>query len=557
MLPVDQRRTASREFVSSDYFSFEMPFWQRDDRNFEVVIYEEDYKELCAWVLRKPNIETGGDLFGLWADKHKAVIQLALGPGKGCRRTSVSFYQDVKYLEQVGSYLTQREGICHIGEWHSHHQLGLARPSGGDENTVWNNMPTYNLSRFVIFIANIDASRHSYTVNIGCFLFEIDSKGERRPVLPGTFKILPREIQNPLSRKKEVKEKRSSGEEEKRGDGTNVNIKDLELKVDKGRKPLSVTMIRPVSKKKNYGEDAKSRPSKSTDNKERKTARRLNEATGEETSDAKRQKKEENDADKDTPDPDNSDRQGDSVTRDKVEAKPDGSEAQAAENDGGTDETEEEVTKEEKEGEEGETQADKEEMNKKEQAESMGAPDHEENDEKHHREENEVEEGIKTGVHESQENVRDQRNKEGDDSKEEEQSGAAKVESQPPPDQEKSEKSVNKPNQEEQKASAKSQGSHQSQQNQGGSVNNKEKPNKKPAGGPAAAGAGAGAKTRGKGGDKQGSAAASAASAAGKGTAAKGKKEEPKQKKGEEKKPTSQQSTKTSLKAPGRAKKAN
>ena len=183
---------------------------KRDNRKFEVVIYEEDYKELCAWVLRKPNIETGGDLFGLWADEYNAVIQFALGPGKKCRRTTASFYQDVDYLAEVGSYLTKNEGVCHIGEWHSHHQHGLARPSGGDENTVWNNMPTYKLKRFVIFIANIEASRQYYSVNIGCFLFEFDSDGERLPVIQGKFKILHGE--NPF-----FPEKGSEWEEKQRG----------------------------------------------------------------------------------------------------------------------------------------------------------------------------------------------------------------------------------------------------------------------------------------------------------------------------------------------------
>ena len=228
-----------------------MPFWrcseEKDERpEFEVMIYEEDYKELCAFVLRKPNIETGGDLFGLWADDYKAVIQLALGPGKGLRRTSTSFYQDVKYLENVGSYLTENEGVCHIGEWHSHHQLGLARPSGGDENTVWNNMPTYNLSRFVIFIANIEASRQTYTVNIGCFLFQIDTdKGNQLPVKEGKFKILHAE--NPFSQKKEVKKKRSEGAEHEGGDEGNIDIKDLKLVEREGDRPY-VTFKRPIKR---------------------------------------------------------------------------------------------------------------------------------------------------------------------------------------------------------------------------------------------------------------------------------------------------------------------
>ena len=177
-------------------------------KSFEVLIYEQDYKELCSWVLRHKSIETGGDLFGLWSDNQTAVIQLALGPGKGCRRTESSFFQDVKYLEEVGSYLTCSEGLCHIGEWHSHHQHALARPSRGDENTVWNNMPTYGLDRFVIFIANIECSRKSTAVvNVGCFLFEFSNRGDgkrqRLPVLPGRFTILPGE--NPFGKKQEIR----------------------------------------------------------------------------------------------------------------------------------------------------------------------------------------------------------------------------------------------------------------------------------------------------------------------------------------------------------------
>jgi len=107
---------------------------------FKVLIYKSEYRQIQAWTAKFPNRETGGDLFGLWLDERTAVVQLVLGPGKNCRRTSVSFYQDVEYLERVGNQLTTKEGLCHIGEWHSHHTLGLTRPSGGDENTVWSNM---------------------------------------------------------------------------------------------------------------------------------------------------------------------------------------------------------------------------------------------------------------------------------------------------------------------------------------------------------------------------------------------------------------------------------
>lgn len=165
------------------------------EREFTVAIYANEYKQICAWVWKQQSLETGGDLFGLWSDDHSAVIQLVLGPGSDCQRAAHSFYQDVGYLEKVGTNLTGKEGVCHIGEWHSHHTIGLKRPSGGDERTVWTNMPTYGLSRFILFIANIETrSYEREAVSVGCFLFEfVKGTNQKLDVLQGKFHLLPNE----------------------------------------------------------------------------------------------------------------------------------------------------------------------------------------------------------------------------------------------------------------------------------------------------------------------------------------------------------------------------
>ena len=103
-----------------------------------------------------PNIETGGDLFGLWKDEETVIIQQCIGPGKNCKRTTTSFYQDIEYLDRVGSLLTTEKGLCNVGEWHSHHQMGEPEPSDGDRRTVFDNMPELGLERFVLFIASIE-----------------------------------------------------------------------------------------------------------------------------------------------------------------------------------------------------------------------------------------------------------------------------------------------------------------------------------------------------------------------------------------------------------------
>ncbi|XP_065838130.1 uncharacterized protein [Oscarella lobularis] len=143
---------------------------------FKVVIHSGELAQIRQWVHRHQNIETGGDLFGLWSHENTAVIQFVLGPGKGSGRTNVSFFQNAEYLKNVGSILTERHGLCHIGEWHSHHRLGLAEPSSGDRHTVETNMPQYGWKRFIVFIANIPVdpipNSAANVAGIGCFLFE-------------------------------------------------------------------------------------------------------------------------------------------------------------------------------------------------------------------------------------------------------------------------------------------------------------------------------------------------------------------------------------------------
>lgn len=179
------------------------PFTRDTRPPFEMAIHNGELAQVQQWVLRHSNIETGGDLFGLWSTENTAVVQLVLGPGKRSRRTTTSFYQDARYLGEVGSRLTKDYGLCHIGEWHSHHTLGLAHPSSGDQSTVWRHMPSNGFKRFIVCIANIDNTQHSRTefsptskqevpVGLGCFLFEVKDTHtwQRYDMLQGRFDVI-------------------------------------------------------------------------------------------------------------------------------------------------------------------------------------------------------------------------------------------------------------------------------------------------------------------------------------------------------------------------------
>ena len=88
------------------------------------------------------------------------------------------------YLHEAGTYLTKHHGLCNVGQWHSYHKINLFKPSVGDENTVWSNMPNLGLDRYIVFIANIPNQ-----VTINCFLFQI-KKGKQLSVKHGEFEFL-------------------------------------------------------------------------------------------------------------------------------------------------------------------------------------------------------------------------------------------------------------------------------------------------------------------------------------------------------------------------------
>ena len=148
IIAADLKAYEERQKPSQDYITM--------SEKFTAYVYQEDLRKIQELVQLHPNIETGGDLFGLWQDERTVIIQRFIGPGKKCFRTTASFYQDVEYLRRVGSLITTEESLCNVGEWHSHHQTGMHEPSDGDRRTVFSNMPKLGLERFMLFIATIE-----------------------------------------------------------------------------------------------------------------------------------------------------------------------------------------------------------------------------------------------------------------------------------------------------------------------------------------------------------------------------------------------------------------
>jgi hypothetical protein len=124
----------------------------------KAIIYKGELDYISRCVLDYPDIETGGDLFGFWTYSGYPVIQYVIGPGKRSNHQVAFFNQDIDYLKEVGNALRQAHGLQHIGEWHSHHRLGLAEPSGHDITTVTKAIYNYNLGKFFLVITNVRES---------------------------------------------------------------------------------------------------------------------------------------------------------------------------------------------------------------------------------------------------------------------------------------------------------------------------------------------------------------------------------------------------------------
>ena len=118
------------------------------------IIYKSEFDFISRCILDYKNIETGGQLFGFWTAENIPVVLYAIGPGPNANHQPAFFNQDIPYLKRIGHPLIERFGLQHIGEWHSHHQLGLAQPSSHDAYTVSSTIREKHLRHFLLCIGN-------------------------------------------------------------------------------------------------------------------------------------------------------------------------------------------------------------------------------------------------------------------------------------------------------------------------------------------------------------------------------------------------------------------
>lgn len=132
------------------------------------IIYKSELDYLSRCILDYPDIETGGQLFGSWTVTGTPIVMYAIGAGRNAKHNIASFVQDQGYLQLVGNELYRRYRLQHIGEWHSHHQLDLAYPSGGDVRTMQYGVGRPGFPRLLLCIGNCT----DFRTTVNPFIFD-------------------------------------------------------------------------------------------------------------------------------------------------------------------------------------------------------------------------------------------------------------------------------------------------------------------------------------------------------------------------------------------------
>ena len=143
--------------------------------------------EASAW-----SVETGGDLFGRWHDI--PTILLATKAGPSAQRNNAHFRLDVDYLRQLSETLGSDWALRYLGDWHSHHRLGLSSPSGGDQKRIHSLANRNQFPSMTEIIVTLEDTRGEPTVRIHPWLYDLSSDNSgpqslKVKVLPGISPI--------------------------------------------------------------------------------------------------------------------------------------------------------------------------------------------------------------------------------------------------------------------------------------------------------------------------------------------------------------------------------
>jgi hypothetical protein len=98
-----------------------------------ILLYESEATRIAKYARLSTSLEIGGDLFGFYESNGNPLIFVASGPGPRADRDATHFQQDSRFQVEAFNRVASQFRLFYIGDWHSHHTLGLSEPSGSDD----------------------------------------------------------------------------------------------------------------------------------------------------------------------------------------------------------------------------------------------------------------------------------------------------------------------------------------------------------------------------------------------------------------------------------------
>jgi hypothetical protein len=146
-----------------------------------VRVYESELRVLTHETLCHPNVETGGDLFGLWSHGGGPTVFLVSRPGLLARRSQTEFQQDVQTHRKLEETAWNAFGIQCVGLWHSHHQIGLHDLSDGDRRRTARYSARHRRPKFCDLLSYLTHAAGRPSVNVKPFVYSDASSGTAEP----------------------------------------------------------------------------------------------------------------------------------------------------------------------------------------------------------------------------------------------------------------------------------------------------------------------------------------------------------------------------------------
>jgi hypothetical protein len=153
----------------------------------DIAIFESEQALLRELVSASPDIETGGELLGLWSHKGSPTVMLVTGPSRSSSRSVTSFTQPPKVHMEIESFAWHTFGLQVLGIWHSHHKLGLHELSSGDRARTRHYASKHGRKSYAEILGYIDP--HTERVGFRPYVYSDASRlnevGTQLRTLPG------------------------------------------------------------------------------------------------------------------------------------------------------------------------------------------------------------------------------------------------------------------------------------------------------------------------------------------------------------------------------------